>query len=101
MTETTQRHMGTVREITTTTPTLDGSGNFTVTFGEFEKVVQAAVFLEQPFTSDFIFAVAAAKATNVVTVTVMKIDVTAASANAWVVAETDDVVDVTVIADCI
>ncbi|MBA7500725.1 hypothetical protein ES704_03485 [subsurface metagenome] len=73
-----------------TGPTLV-AGAFDVTFGQFEKVVAAAVSFDNPATSDYVFGASRAISGNVVTITVKKIDVTQASPIAWANAVTADV----------
>ena len=100
---TTQRHMGTVRMITTNSPELT-SGHFDVTFGEYEKVVHAGVYLQQSLLDDYVLATATSISGNVVTVTIKKIDVTDdASPAPWQNAVDANVngEDVVVVADCI
>lgn len=84
----------------TTSPTL-ASGAFDVTFGDFEKVSGAIAKVENPGTSDLVFDCSTSIATNVVTVTVKKINTTTASVTAWANAVTADLsgVKVSVIAE--
>lgn len=79
---------------TTTSPTLV-AGAFDMTFGQFEKVVEAAVSFDNPATSDYVFGASRAISGNVVTITVKKIDVTQASPIAWANAVTADVAGMT------
>jgi len=86
--------------ITTTSPSLS-SGEFDVTFGECEKVKQAHVYLEGVNKDDYVFEATTSLATNVVTVTIKKQQISAT--NTWGAATTTDVngKDVVVVADCI
>ena len=81
-------------------PTLE-SGAFAVTFGQFEKVNEAAVIFDGPNVDDYVFEAtrSIAAATNVVTITVKKMQVSAV--NTWGNALTADVAakTFTVIAD--
>jgi hypothetical protein len=83
---------------TTTSPTLV-NGAFAVTFGEFEKVAEAAVIFDGPNVSDRVFEATRAISGNVVTITVKKMQVSAT--NTWGDAATGDVTGktFTVIAD--
>ena len=88
-------------------PTLD-AGVFTVTFGDYEKVVSCMAFINEPLgaiANGKIYDVKATKATNIVTVTILKADLEeAADANRdWEVAVSNDVTTttVTVVADCL
>ena len=83
---------------TETGPTLV-SGAFSVTFGQFEKVTEAAVIFDGPNDDDYVYEVTRALATNVVTITVKKMQVSAV--NTWGNALTADVAakTFTVIAD--
>ena len=83
---------------TETGPTLE-SGAFAVTFGQFEKVAEAAVIFDGPNDDDEVYEVTRAIATNVVTITVQKMQVSAT--NTWGDAVTADVAakTFTVIAD--
>lgn len=83
---------------TTTGPTLV-AGAFDVTFGQFEKVAEAAVTVDGPNTDDYVYEATRAIATNVVTVTVKKMQVSVT--NTWGDALTADVAakTFTVIAD--
>lgn len=83
---------------TTTGPTLD-TGAFDVTFGQFEKVAEAAVIFDGPNDDDYVYEVTRSIATNVVTITVQKMQVSAT--NTWGDAVTADVAakTFTVIAD--
>lgn len=54
-----------------TGPTLT-SGAFNVTFGQFEKVSEAVVVMDGPQVADYAFEALTSLATNVVTVTVKK-----------------------------
>ena len=85
---------------TTNAPTLD-TGAFTVTFGDYEKVVQAHAYLEGPNIADHVCEATTALATNVVTVTIKKQQIS--GTNTWGAADTSDVAgkDVVVVADCI
>lgn len=87
---------------TETSPTLDGSGQFTVTFGDFEKVVSAHVTFDDPQIGDYIFATTTTYATNVVTVTVKKTQASSATPT-WAVAITANVASKVfrITADCI
>ena len=82
-------------------PTLS-SGTTTVTFGGYEKVVQAAVFFEGPNDAKYAYEATTALATNVVTVTFKRTDVTGAPAS-WALAGDAnlDAEDIVVVADCI
>ncbi len=74
--------------VTTTSPTLT-SGAFSVTVGEFGKVIDAHVSFDDPLTNDFVFAaVITSISTNVVTVHLYKQQVSAT--NTWGDAETAD-----------
>lgn len=73
---------------TETSPTLV-SGAFSVTFGQFEKVAEAAVIFDGPNTDDYVYEATRAIATNVVTITVKKMQVSAT--NTWGDALTADV----------
>ncbi|MBA7682051.1 hypothetical protein ES703_90397 [subsurface metagenome] len=83
---------------TETGPTLV-SGAFSVTFGQFEKVAEAAVIFDGPNDDDEVYEVTRTIATNVVTITVQKMTVSAT--NTWGDAVTSDVAakTFTVIAD--
>lgn len=83
---------------TETGPTLV-AGAFSVTFGQFEKVAEAAVIFDGPNDDDYVYEVTRAIATNVVTITVQKMQVSAT--NTWGDAVTADVAakTFTVIAD--
>lgn len=85
-----------------TSPTLDGSGQFTVTFGDFEKIVSAHVTLDDPQVGNYVFAVVSTYATNVVTITVTKAQASALPST-WAVAVTANVASKVfrIIADCI
>lgn len=93
--------MGEVAIQTTTSPVLD-TGAFAATFNDYEKVVQAAVFLEGPQIDDYMFEATHSVATNVVTITIMKMQASAGSPT-WAVAETAnvDAKRVVVIADVV
>lgn len=95
-----QRQMGKVAIKTEEAPTLT-SGTFEMTFGDYEKVVQAAVFLEGPQTSDRVFEATYSTAANVVSIWIKKMQVSAT--NTWGDAVTGDVdaETITVIADVI
>jgi hypothetical protein len=75
------------------------AGAMTVTFGQFEKVNEAAVYIEGSLTSDYVFEATRSIATNVVTVTIKKMQVSAT--NTWGNAITTDFTGktMTVIAD--
>ena len=83
---------------TETGPTLV-SGAFDVTFGQFEKVAEAAVIFDGPNDDDYVYEATRAIATNVVTITVQKMQVS--TGNTWGVAVDADVAakTFTVIAD--
>ncbi len=83
---------------TTTSPTLV-AGAFSVTFGDLEKVAEAAVSFDGPNVADYVFEATRAIATNVVTITVKKMQVSAV--NTWGNAVTGDVAGktFTVVAD--
>lgn len=85
---------------TDNSPTL-AVGVVDVAFGEMENVEDAFVYFENPSLSDFVFSASTSIAANVVSVTVMKLDVTAAAAAAWAVADTIDLdgFDLVVVAD--
>lgn len=74
---------------TRTTVTLDGGGAFTETFGELQQIDEALVVMDGPNVNDRVFEVIRTIATNVVTVTVMKMQVSAV--NTWGIAITADV----------
>jgi len=67
---------------TTNSPTL-AAGAIDITFGEMEKVENAYVYFENPAISDYVFDAETSVSGNTVTVTVSKLDVTAAAAAAW------------------
>ncbi|MCL7412616.1 MAG: hypothetical protein M8353_03240 [ANME-2 cluster archaeon] len=71
-----------------TGPTLT-AGAFNVTFGQFEKVSEAVVVMDGPQVADYAFEVLTSIATNVVTVTVKKMQISAV--NTWGNAVTADV----------
>jgi len=71
-------------------PTLDGSGQFTETFGEFEVVNEAIVSMTDPAIPDNILATSHSIVGNVITVTVLKYNVLGAP-TPWVPAVTGDV----------
>lgn len=84
------------------------AGAFTVTFGDYEKVVSCMAFINEPLGAvgdGKIYSVKATKATNVVTVTILKADLEQSTDadRDWEVAVDGDVgsTTVTVIADCI
>ena len=87
-------------------PSLIG-GHFDVTFGKYEKVVNCMAFVNEPLgaaDNGKIYRVKATKATNVVTVTILKADLETDDADRdWEVAVNADVATttVTVLADCI
>lgn len=83
---------------TETGPTLV-SGAFAVTFGQFEKVAEAAVIFDGPNDDDYVYEATRAIATNVVTITVKKMQLS--TTNTWGDALTADVAlkTFTVIAD--
>ncbi len=89
--------------ITTVTSPVLVAGAFRVTFGDFERVMEASVSFDNPRIGGWVFATAVSLATNVVTVAVSKIDIAGAAGVAWVDAVTADVSGrkLTVIADCI
>ena len=89
-----------ISQKTTTSPTLNGSGAFTVAFGKAQKVNSCGVKFDNPFTSKYLFCLATSITGNVITITVMKM--TMDSVGAWVVAVTADLnaKTVNVIADC-
>ena len=90
---------------TTNGPTLT-AGAVDITFSDFEAVADPAdaispmVYLEGPLVSDRVFCLIWSVATNVVTVTVYKMQLSAT--NTWGVAVTSDLAnkDLTVLADC-
>lgn len=105
MTVTTQTQEGVTVVKTTNSPTLE-SGAFDVVFSQYEKVIQAAVFLESPNTTDRKYTTTRAISGNTVAVTIKKTtpsDESPPSNPVWVVAETANVAgeDIVVIADCI
>ncbi|GAI69455.1 unnamed protein product [marine sediment metagenome] len=75
------------------------SGAFDVTFGQFEKVAEAAVIFDGPNDADEVYEATRSIATNVVTITVKKM--TVSETNTWGAAITTDVAlkTFTVIAD--
>ena len=90
---------------TTNSPTLD-SGVFDVVFSGYEKVIQAAVFLESPNTTDRKYTTTRALSGNTVAVTIKKTtpsDESPPNDPVWANAETANVAgeDIVVVADCI
>lgn len=77
------------------------SAAFTVTFGDYEKVVNASVTFDDPQVGDFVFAATWTYATNVVTITVTKMQISAT--NTWGAAADANFTGkvVRVVADCI
>lgn len=77
------------------------SAAFTVTFGDFQKVVAASVTFDDPQVSDRVFAAVVTYATNVVTITMTKMQISAT--NTWGAAADADFTNkvVRVVADCI
>lgn len=77
------------------------SAAFTVTFGNFEKVVSASVTFDDPQVADRVFAAVVTYATNVVTITITKMTISAT--NTWGAAADSDFTGkvVRVVADCI
>ena len=86
---------------TTCDSTALSTGVLTVTFEQYEKVIQASVYIEDPLDADYIYACTASLATNVVTITVYKQKLS--DTNTWSEAGNDDLdgKDVVVVADCI
>lgn len=84
---------------TTPSPTLNGSGQFTVTFGQYEEVADASVVFDEKFQNDYVFAASRTISGNVVTVTIKKNHLTD---NTWGVAVSADFTGrtVTVVAQC-
>ena len=107
MTVTTQTQEGKTVVKTTNSPVLAAeTGVFDVIFSQYEKVIQAAVFLESPNTTDRKYTTTRALSGNTVAVTIKKTtpsDESPPSNPVWVNAETDNVAgeDVVVVADCI
>ena len=102
MTVTTQTQEGvTVMKTTTCDATALATGVLNVTFEQYEKVIQASVYIEDPLEPDYIYACIASIATNVVTVTVYKQRMS--TGNTWATVATGDLdgEDVVVVADCI
>ena len=88
---------------TTNSPTLE-SGAFDVVFSQYEKVIQAAVFLESPNTTDRKYTTTRALSGNTVAVTIKKTTPSDDTPDpTWVNAETANVAgeDIVVVADCI
>ena len=88
---------------TTNSPTLD-SGAFDVVFSQYEKVIQAAIFLESPNTTDRKYTTTRAISGNTVAVTIKKTTPSDDTPDpTWVNAETANVAgeDIVVVADCI
>lgn len=83
-----------------TSPTLT-AGAFNVTFGNYQKVVNAHVMFDDPGITDYVFMAVVTKTTNVVTVTVKKAQISVT--NTYGAAITTDVSGKTfvVVADCI
>ena len=103
MTVTTQTQEGVTVIKTTNSPTM-GSSKFTVTFEQYEKVVQAAVFLENPITADRAFATTTSLSGNAVEVTIKQTTISDDTPDpTWENVVTNDVAgeDIVVIADCI
>ena len=105
MTVTTQTQEGVTVVKTTNSPALALiTGAMDVTFEQYEKVVQAAVFLEDPIAglNDTAFTTTWSVSDNVVTVIVMKTTISAVSPE-WAIVETANLAgeDVVVVADCI
>lgn len=48
------------------------SGAYALTFGQYEKVLQAHVSFDDPFTASYLYASSRTLATNVVTITIKK-----------------------------
>lgn len=86
--------------IATTSPTLS-TGAFDTVFGEYEKVVYAQVMFDNPEISDYVLGTTVSISGVTVTVTVKKVQLSAA--NTWGAADTADVSGETfvVVADCI
>jgi hypothetical protein len=82
----------------TTSPTLT-AGAFSITFGQFEKVNEAAVSFDGPNVNDYVFEATRSISGNIVTITVKKMQVSAT--NTWGAAATADVASkvFTVVAD--
>jgi hypothetical protein len=72
-----------------TSPTLDGSGQFTQEFGEFDKIKSAQVVFTNPFISAYLLGCSWSISGNILTVTVEKVHLV--TTWAWVVAITGDV----------
>ena len=96
-----QKQMGKIVMKTKNSPTLS-SGTTTVTFGGYEKVVQAAVFFEGPNDNTIAYEATTTLATNVVTITFKETTVTGTPAS-WSLAGDNDLnaEDIVVVADCI
>lgn len=86
---------------TTCDSTALATGVLNVTFEQYEKVIQASVYIEDPLESNYIYACTWSIATNVVTITVRKQKLS--ETNTWATAATGDLdgEDVVVVADCI
>jgi hypothetical protein len=69
-----------------TSPTLDGSGQFTQEFGEIDKIKSAIVAFMNPFISSYLFGCSCSYTGNLLTVTVEKQNM--GGVGAWVVAIT-------------
>ena len=103
MTVTRQTQEGVTVIKTTNSPTLD-SGAFDVVFDQYEKVIQAAIFLESPNTADRKYTTTRAISGNTVAVTIKKTTPSDDTPDpTWVNAETANVAgeDIVVVADCI
>lgn len=103
MTVTTQTQEGVTVIKTTNSPTLE-SGAFDVVFSEYERVIQAAVFLESPNTSDRKYTTTRSISGNTVAVTIKKTTPSDDTPDpVWVDAETANVAgeDIVVVVDCI
>lgn len=77
-----------------TSPTLDGSGQFTQEFGEIANIKSADVALTNPFISAYLVGVSWSYSGNLLTVTVEKQNM--GGVGAWVVAVSGNLTNKTV-----
>lgn len=80
-----------IAQKTTTSPTLDVNGQFTMQFGQFDVVNDALVKFENPhaWVDGWIFACSRAISGNTVTITIKKLAIPGAGGHAWVAALTE------------
>lgn len=73
---------------TVSAPILD-SGEYELTFGQYEKLLQAHVSFDDPLTNNYIYGAQRTLATNVVTITIKKVQL--AVDDSWVNAGDSDI----------